>query len=78
MKERMDTPEEQQARGNWMQFKGRLREAWGSLSDDELDRFEGRKDQLEGHIHEATGEAREKIRDMMDRLSRESRYEFRR
>jgi len=74
----MDSPGEQQARGNWMQFRGRLREAWGSLTDDDLDRFEGRRDQLEGHIHEKTGEAREDIRRMMDRLASEVRYKFQR
>ncbi len=78
MDRRMDSPGEQQARGNWMQFRGRLREAWGSLTDDDLDRFEGRRDQLEGHIHEKTGEAREDIRRMMDRLASEVRYKFQR
>lgn len=78
MERRGDSPGEQQARGNWKQFKGRLREAWGSLTDDELDRYEGRRDQLEGHIEEKTGETRENVRQMLDRLTREARYEFKR
>lgn len=78
MDHRMDSPGEQQARGNWKQFRGRLREAWGSLTDDDLDKYEGRRDQLEGHIEEKTGETRENIRRMMDKLTREVRYKFER
>lgn len=71
-----DSPGEQQARGNWKQFRGRLREAWGSLTDDELDRFEGRRDQLEGHIEEKTGDTRVEIRRRLDDLSRELKYRW--
>lgn len=72
----MDTPREQQAEGNWKQFKGRLKEAWGALSDDDVDRYEGQRDQLEGHIQEKTGEAREAIQRKLDQLSTEARYRF--
>jgi len=76
MADRMDSPAGQQASGNWKQFKGRLREAWGSLTDDELDRFQGRRDQLEGYIEEKTGETRSAIRKRMDDLSTETKYRF--
>ncbi|NNF02846.1 MAG: CsbD family protein [Rhodothermales bacterium] len=62
----MSNPEGQQARGNWNQFKGRVKEAWGALSDDDVDRFEGRLDQLAGYIQEKTGEGREAIREKLD------------
>ncbi len=70
------SPMEQQASGNWKQFKGKLKEAWGTLTDDDLDRLEGRRDQLEGMIEERTGEAREKIRNQLDRLSRDAEYRW--
>lgn len=76
MERRMDSPAEQQAEGNWKQFKGRLREAWGSLTDDDVDRFQGRRDQLEGHIQEKTGETREAIRRKLDDFAREVKYRF--
>lgn len=47
--------------GKWDQYKGRIREAWGSLTDDDLDRSEGRYDQLVGTIKEKTGEATETV-----------------
>ncbi len=72
----MDSPREQQAEGNWKQFTGRLREAWGSLTDDDLDRMEGRREQVEGHIQEKTGETRESIAKTLDRLATEAKYRW--
>ena len=56
------TPTLQKVSGNWKQFTGQLKEKWGELTDDDLDRYEGRMDQLEGLIEERTGESREAIR----------------
>ena len=72
----MSSPSEQQAGGKWKQFKGRMKEAWGTLTDDDLDRYEGKRDQLEGHIQEKTGEDRKEIRRKIDRLSKELKYKF--
>jgi len=38
--------------GNWKQIKGKLREKWGNLSDDDLEKINGRRDQLEGKLQE--------------------------
>ncbi len=72
----MDNPREQKMGGSWKQFKGRIKEAWGSLSDDDLDRFEGRRDQLEGLIEQKTGESRQNIKKELDRVSTETKYKF--
>lgn len=72
----MASPQKQKLEGSWKQMKGRVKEAWGSLTDDELDRLEGRRDQLEGLIEEKTGESREKIRSRLDQLSKEAQYKF--
>lgn len=72
----MAKPQEQKAEGAWKQMKGRLKEAWGALSDDELDRMQGRRDQLEGLIEEKTGSSRENIRKELDRMTRETKYKF--
>jgi uncharacterized protein YjbJ (UPF0337 family) len=57
----MDADTRMQFEGNWDQMRGRVKEAWGSLSDDDLDRAEGRWDQLVGTIKEKTGESMEAI-----------------
>jgi uncharacterized protein YjbJ (UPF0337 family) len=41
--------------GNWKQFKGKAREQWGKLSDDELDQIAGKRDMLAGKIQERYG-----------------------
>ena len=41
--------------GNWTQWKGRVRERWGKLTDEQLNVVAGRRDQLSGRIQEAYG-----------------------
>jgi len=45
--------------GNWAHWKGRVRERWGRITDDQLARVEGRREQLAGRIQEAYGLTRE-------------------
>ena len=41
--------------GNWMQLKGKVREKWGKLTDDDVDVIAGKRDQLVGKIKEKYG-----------------------
>lgn len=45
--------------GNWKQVKGKAKERWGKLTDDDLDVVEGKADQLSGKIQERYGKTRE-------------------
>jgi uncharacterized protein YjbJ (UPF0337 family) len=45
--------------GNWKQFKGKVKEQWGRLTDDDLDVIAGQRDQLSGKIQERHGVARD-------------------
>jgi uncharacterized protein YjbJ (UPF0337 family) len=45
--------------GNWKQFKGRARQQWGKLTDDELEQIKGHRDELIGRIQERYGIARD-------------------
>ena len=45
--------------GRWKQFKGKLKEQWGRLTDDDLDVIAGRRDQLLGRIQQRHGLARD-------------------
>ena len=54
-----------QLEGKWQNAKGRIKEAWGSLTDDDLMRAEGNRDQLIGTIRDKTGE---KVEDIGRRL----------
>ena len=44
--------------GNWKQAKGKLKEQWGKLTDDDLDVIAGKREQLLGRIQERHGLAR--------------------
>jgi uncharacterized protein YjbJ (UPF0337 family) len=48
-----------EAAGKWQQAKGKLKQQWGKLTDDDLTILEGRQDQLAGKIQERYGIARE-------------------
>lgn len=57
----MKDPTCQKWEGRWEQLKGKARQLWGQLTDDELDRVQGEYEQLVGLIHERTGQTREEI-----------------
>ena len=50
---------EDRMQGNWNQMKGKVKEQWGKLTDDDLDVIAGRRDQLYGKIQERHGVARD-------------------
>lgn len=45
--------------GNWRQFKGKVKEQWGKLTDDDLDVIAGKREQLLGKIQERHGLSKE-------------------
>ncbi|HYW56711.1 MAG TPA: CsbD family protein [Polaromonas sp.] len=52
--------------GNWMQFKGQVKEQWGKLADDDLDIIAGKRDQLLGRIQERHGLAKDVAERQLD------------
>lgn len=56
--------------GNWKQLKGKARQKWGKLTDDQLDQIAGKRTELAGRIQEAYGigkdEAEREIDDWAD------------
>jgi uncharacterized protein YjbJ (UPF0337 family) len=56
--------------GSWKQLKGKVKEKWGDLTDDDLDKIAGRQDQFEGVIQQRYGltkdQARKQIKDWVD------------
>ena len=55
--------------GNWNEIKGRLRQRWGQLTDDELPQIRGDVEQLIGLIQRKTGETREAIETYLQEVS---------
>ncbi len=48
-----------QIEGNWTQFKGKAREKWGELTDNEVQQAKGDREQMIGLIQEKYGKTRE-------------------
>jgi len=46
---------------NWKQFKGKVREEWGRLTNDDVDVIAGNRQQLEGKIQEYYGKSPKEI-----------------
>jgi len=62
--------------GNWKQFKGKVKEQWGKLTDDDLNVVEGKRDQLAGRIQERYGYTKEQVEKEMKDWEDTSKYKW--
>lgn len=57
--------------GKWNNLKGKIKEQWGDLTSDEVEKSEGNIDQIVGKIQEKYGyqkeEAAKKFNDFLDK-----------
>jgi uncharacterized protein YjbJ (UPF0337 family) len=51
--------------GNWKQLKGKVKEQWGKLTDDDFDVIAGKRDQLLGRIQERHGISRDEAEEQV-------------
>lgn len=63
-------------KGNWKQFKGKIREQWGKLTDDDLEVVAGNRDQLVGKIQERFGVARDEAEKQVADWETRHRYRW--
>ena len=47
--------------GNWTEFRGKVRERWGKLTDDDLDVVAGKREQLLGILQQRYGTAKDEL-----------------
>src|SRR5436853_6241023 len=57
-------------KGDWPQFKGKVKEKWGKLTDDDLTVVAGRRDQLLGRLQERYGHGKHQAARELDDVSR--------
>ena len=62
-------------KGQWTQLKGRIREQWGKLTDDDLDQIQGRSEQLIGRVQTRYGIARDEAQRQVDTWMRDTRVD---
>lgn len=55
-------------KGNWNVLKGKLKQSFGNLTDDDLQYTEGKEDELVGRIQKATGKTKEELKEFIDKF----------
>lgn len=57
-----------QLESRWDEMKGRVKQAWGALTDDEMTEMEGRWDRVVATIRRKTGESIDTIENKLDEM----------
>ncbi len=52
--------------GKWKEYRGKAKEQWGKLTDDDLDQVGGRRDQLAGKLQTRYGMAKDEAEREVD------------
>ncbi len=55
-------------KGNWNELKGKVKQHYANLTDDDLLYEEGKEDELLGRIQKKTGKTKEEIKTWIDKL----------
>jgi uncharacterized protein YjbJ (UPF0337 family) len=59
--------------GQWTQLKGKVREQWGKLTDDDFEQIQGNAEKLIGKLQERYGRNREQAEQDLDRWLEQQR-----
>ena len=58
--------------GNWKQLKGKIREQWGKLTNDDLDVIAGNREKLSGRLQETYGIAQDEAEKQIKLFEKEA------
>lgn len=61
-------------KGEWEILKGKIKENWGKLTDDDITEINGKRDQLLGKIQKKYGIAKEKAEQELVKWEKQSDY----
>ncbi len=59
--------------GDWKMMKGKVKEQWGKLTDDDLDVIAGKRDQLAGKIQKSYGISKDEAERQIDDWSKSAK-----
>ena len=59
--------------GKWNQIKGKIKQQWGDLTDDDLDRISGKRDEIVGLVQERYGWDRARAESEFDRFMQDQK-----
>lgn len=57
-------------KGDWNILKGKLKQQWATLTEDDLQYADGKQDELLGRIQRRTGQSREHVLDAINALEK--------
>lgn len=57
----------EELKGNWNQIKGKLKQKYGNLTDDDLTFAEGKEEEMWGRLQQKTGKTKSEIRSEIER-----------
>jgi len=55
-------------KGKWNELKGKLKQQYADLTDDDLLYVEGKEDELYGKIQQRVGKTKEEVKKMIEEL----------
>jgi uncharacterized protein YjbJ (UPF0337 family) len=55
-------------KGNWNEIKGKLKQKYGQLTDDDLTFAEGKEDELLGRLQKRLGKSKEDVRQEIEKF----------
>lgn len=55
-------------KGRWNEVKGKLKQKYGDLTDDDLTYAEGKDDELYGRLQKKLGKSKDEVKQMIDEL----------
>ncbi len=59
-------PNSKEIKGNWNEFKGKLKQKFADLTDDDLLYEEGKEDEMWGRVQQKVGKTEKEIRSLLD------------
>jgi len=57
-----------QFKGSWNEIKGKLKQQYGNLTDDDLVFAEGKDDELISRLQKKLGKSKDEVRQMVEKL----------
>jgi uncharacterized protein YjbJ (UPF0337 family) len=57
-----------QMKGSWNELKGKIKQQYGNLTDDDLVFSEGKEDELLGRLQKKLGKSKEEVRQIIEKL----------
>jgi len=55
-------------KGNWHEIKGKLKQKYGQLTDDDLTFVEGKEEEMLGRLQTRLGRSKEEVRNMVESM----------